>query len=474
MNNRMKWFQIFCALLLTGTLVFASVGKVSAYEVDNDGKVTTNEVIEDDLILAGDRVVMNGTVVGTLIATGANVTINGKVDGDVFAFGQNVTIGQGAQIDGNLFTGAQVVTVAGKVMGSFFSGTMSTILESTASIDRNLYFGGYSLSIAEQAQVKKDLAAGGYQVIQAGTVGRDVKADVGAYQLLGEIGRNFNVVVSEPGQSPSNDPSTSFFPQSNMPETLGTGLTIASTAKIGGDLSYTSQVPQASAIQAIPGGTTVYKTPVPDANQNQEDQTSLRYRTKKFFEEGFGKTIVNMVRNFISLFIVGVLALWLIPGSVKAVDETIRSKPLPSIGYGIVVYLVGGAALAVAVLVIIAVALLIGLISFGGLGSITFWSGSAVWLSALTAFTFLCMFAGKVVLVTSAGKWIIQKLNNGKAVNSFLALFLGSIFYVIVRAIPGFGFLVAIALSLAGLGAIWMVLRRSNFLRPAPAVVEAK
>ena len=474
MTNRMKWINVFFVLLLTVTLAFSSVRNVSAYEMDNDGKVKANEVIEDDLLLAGDRVVMNGTVMGTLITSGANITINGKVDGDVFAFGQSVTIGPGAQIDGNLFTGAQEVTVAGKIAGSLFSGSMSTTLESTAAVDRNVYFGGYSLLIAEQAQVTKDLAAGGYQVILGGKVGRDVNADVGAFQLSGEIGRNFNVAVSEPGQNPSNDPSSSFFPQSNMPETIGTGLTIASTAKIGGDLTYTSQIPQTSAIQATPGGTTVYKTPVPDANKNQEDQTTLSYRTKKFFDHGIGKTIVNMVRNFISLFIVGALALWLIPGTVKSIEDTIRAKPLPSVGYGTVVYLVGGAALGVAVLVVISVALLIGLISFGGLGSITFWTGSAVWLSALTGFTFLCMFAGKVVLVTALGKLIIQKLNNGATANLFLALFIGSLLYVIIRAIPGFGFLVAIALSLAGLGAIWMVLRQSKLFKPSPVVVETK
>jgi len=56
--------------------------------------------VDDDVILNGNAVVMDGVVNGSLLASGNTVTINGTVNGDVIALGSQVTIGTKAVITG--------------------------------------------------------------------------------------------------------------------------------------------------------------------------------------------------------------------------------------------------------------------------------------------------------------------------------------------------------------------------------------
>jgi hypothetical protein len=452
MNTSTKWISSIIVVLLVGTLLFGSATKAQAYVVDNTGRVESDEVIDDDVLLFNNSVLMNGKVNGTLVAGGQDVVLNGTVTGDAILMGRTITIGQNAVIQGNLFTGAQVVNISGKVLGSVFSGSMSTVVKDSADVTRNFYFGGYSLDIAQGASIQKDLAAGGYQVIQDGTVERDVNADVGAYQLTGTVGRNFSVTVSSPSQ---NKPATpmSFGSQADMPATINTGLTIAESAKIGGNLNYTSTIPQDNTIQSKPAGTVIFSTPVPQSGQTASQQPDRQFRN--YFAVGFGKGLVNMARNLISIYLIGVLALWLVPGVVKKMADTVEQKPLPSAGYGSLVFIVGWAGAFAAGLAIVALAIILGIISLGGLGGITFWTGTTLLTAFLTAFVLMINLGSKVVIAYLVGNWLLQKMTKQTETNRFVALLLGVVIYVLLRAIPVFGWLIAMIVILLGLGAAW-------------------
>jgi UDP-3-O-[3-hydroxymyristoyl] glucosamine N-acyltransferase len=106
-----KLFGVFLAL----TIVFTAVGTVQATEIYPNGIIPVGVTVDDDVILNGNAVVMDGVVNGLLLASGNTVTINGTVNGDVIALGSQVTIGTKAVITGNLFAGAQSVTLDGQV-----------------------------------------------------------------------------------------------------------------------------------------------------------------------------------------------------------------------------------------------------------------------------------------------------------------------------------------------------------------------
>ncbi len=432
---------------------FVAVKPVQAYEYDQNGQVEVGEVINDDLILVGQQVVMEGTINGLLLSSAQDIVINGTVNGDAFLFGQTVTIGEGGVIKGNLFTGAQTVNNDGRVEGSVFSGTMATILKDSSFVGRNVYFGGYSLEILKGAEVGKDLAAGGYQVILNGKVDRDVNVSVGALEINGTVGRNVDAVVGDPSVA-NHAP---YISQANMPETINPGLHVSDGARIMGNLNYTSAIPQRGQIEGQPAGIVNYRTPVPG---DKHDVRTVRPQkdTFDFFAAGVGKIFTGMARNFISIFLLGALALWLIPSVLKSITETIRTRPLPSAGYGILVYILGWVGAGISVLVIITVTIILAFISLGGLAGFAFWSGTSALVVFLTFFGMMISLGSKVLVSYLVGHWIMRQFTKNTNVNPYLSLLLGVIVYTLLRAIPVFGWLVAAVVIVIGLGATWLYL----------------
>ncbi len=461
-----NWHSYVLLALLVLSISFVAVQPVQAYEIDTDGRVDEGEVINDDLILAQENVIMEGTINGLLLASAQNVIINGTVNGDAFIFGQNVTIGEGAVIQGNLFTGAQTVVVSGKVEGSVFSGSMATTFKNPALVSRNVYFGGYSLEILQGAEVNKDVAAGGYQVIVSGNINRDLNADVGALKINGRIGRNVSAVVAEPSDGTSSAP---YIPQQNIPMTLNPGLHIAEDAEIGGNLSYTSIVPQDSAIKSTPSGSVIYMTPVPD-KADKPEKVSEKPQTSNRILVQIGKTIKDMGKNFVSLSILGALALWLIPGLFTSFVQTLKTKPWQSAGIGILTYILTWIAVGLAVLVVISITVLLAFITLGGLSGLFFWSGTAVILTYLIVFGMMVALGSKVIVSFLVGKWILSQFVKDQPVNPYASLLLGVVIYTLLRAIPFFGGVLALVVTAFGLGAAAYYI--INRLQKKPELVD--
>ena len=202
MNIKNRFINLAILTSLVIMLAFGVTQPVQAFETNNNGRIARDVVIDDDLLIAANSVVIDGTVNGMVLAAGNDIIINGTVNGDVLAGASSVTVSEGAVITGNLFTGAQTVVVNGRVDGSVLSGVMSLVFNSKSSVGRNVYFGGYNLETKSGAKIGQDLAAGGYQVILDGEIARDVKAAVAAFKLNGSIGRNADIQVEKPGPGP--------------------------------------------------------------------------------------------------------------------------------------------------------------------------------------------------------------------------------------------------------------------------------
>lgn len=451
-----KTNRIFNYIVLTGMLVLLVFGvaqPVAAFETNNNGRIAEGEVIDDDLFISAEKVAMNGTVNGVLFASGNRVNINGTVNGDVFAVGSTVTIGENAKISGNLFVGAQTVEVNGEVNGSVFTGGMSLTLMEKAVVGRNVFFGGFNFETKPGSVINRDVAAGGYQLILGGEVARDVKADSAAFKLDGTIGRNAQIQVEKPGSAESMPYAGPWSPQSSNIEMINPGLYIGEGASIGGDLVYTSPVDQSNALESTPQGSTVFQTPVPSEEETRKPSTNIK------FQSGIYKTLKKMAANFISLMALGALALWLIPLTVKGVSASLSSKPMASLGYGFLINLVGWIAPFFAFALIIVLAIILGLVSFGGLGGFVFSVGSASLLMAFTIFMTLASWGSKIVLIYLTGRFILEKMFKQVDANRFLFLLIGVAIYVLFRAVPLFGWLMDVFITFFGLGAMWLYFR---------------
>lgn len=438
-------FGFIVAVLLA--LLIGSTHPVYASEIIEDGKIESGETINDDVFLSGDHVVMDGTVNGLLFAAGETVTIHGTVNGDVLAFGNSVTLAPGAKVEGNIFLGARTASIEGEVLGSLFGGSASLLLGEGAAIGRNLYYGGYNIEAAAGSSIAQDAFIGGYQALLHGEAGRDVFIGAGALELTGSVGRNLTAEVG----SATNVYRPFFFDQEDLPDAVEPGLRISENATIGGKLVYTSEVDQQETIQAEPAGGMVYQTPVPEENENAatpSDSIRVRYPALGW--------MISFIRDLVTLLAFGALALWLIPSALQYTANQARIQPGQSAGYGLLAIFSGYFSGLVALVVILLLGILLGLLSLGGLIAPVYGIGFSALAFILAIFSFLISTGSKLVVAYLVGLLLIERAAPQVQNRPLWAMISGIAIYVLISFIPLVGFLIAIAATLIGMGAMWL------------------
>jgi cytoskeletal protein CcmA (bactofilin family) len=453
-NHRTLWRRLLLALGLVFVLAATGVQTARALEVDKDGVVAEGEVINDDLVLADTTVDMAGTVNGTLITGATNVTIRGTVNGDVITGGSNVTVT--GTVKGNLFVAGGNITVNGNVENSVFFAGNSLVLGPNAKISGNLYAAGFSMELQSGSSIGRDVAAAGYQVLLDGTVGRDVHASMGAFEVSGTIDRNVSVVIAEPSQNERQITAMQYIPFGQVTRMLPPGLHIASKAQIAGKLDYYSGVEQPSGIQSSPTGGVQYHYRAPENNTSSAEIIVSRTVNTGAIFLGY---VFNVVREFLTLVLLGALAVWLIPTFLTRTAGTLRDKPLPSLGWGLLVLIVGVIALILAGITVFLLGLAVGVVTLFGLMGVVYGIGfSAIGLAG-AIFLALAQFGSKLVVALLIGDVILRLIRKDYSVSVFWPLLLGILLLTIVNAIPILGILVSLFAILFGSGAIWLVFR---------------
>ncbi len=104
----------------------------------------TGSVVEDDLYVAGDSAVINGTVDGDLAVFGETVTIEGIISGDLYAFGSKVDIL--GSVYGNIYAFGSEVSIEGTAGSSVFVASMLVDLDADVATDVNIASGTAKIS----------------------------------------------------------------------------------------------------------------------------------------------------------------------------------------------------------------------------------------------------------------------------------------------------------------------------------------
>lgn len=166
-----------------GVSLLAAVGIGSAalatwspnFVASGDSAVVAKEAThQGSLYVAGEEIVIDGTVTGTVYCAGSTVTINGSVEGDVLCAAQKIVING---------TVAQDVRVAGQYVD--INGT----------VDGSLSAFGQDIRLASESTIGDDINGAGQQVNLGGTVGRDVVLGVQSLTVGGQIQGNVDVAV---------------------------------------------------------------------------------------------------------------------------------------------------------------------------------------------------------------------------------------------------------------------------------------
>lgn len=416
------WGRTALGLVLGGLLVFGLTR--SAWAADFRGGdnviISADEVIDDDLFVSGNRVEVDGTVKGDLFASAQEVIVNGEVEGSLFITGQTLKVN--GQVGGSVYGGGYALTIGREV-----------------KIGRNLYFGGFSLTTEKSSTIGRSLYAGDYQTILDGEVANDVQVGGGALELNGIVGGDVKGEVGGPDQ-PSPPPFMPNFPGS-VPM-VATGLRVGENAEIGGDLDV--QVAQAVEVDV---GSSI----------------------SRFFQS----VLRQRLGEFIALLLVGGLLLYFWPNIVQRASVEAQERPLPSAGWGCLVTLLFPIGVIIVGAIVVILAILGGLITFGQLfGDILGLGGTTLGL-VVAVFSLVVSIVTKAIVAFLGGRLILTRLASQMKPGwwlNFASLALGAIIYEILRVIPFLGWIVSIIVVLVGLGAIYVVLRQ--MMRPPPPPPE--
>jgi len=407
--------------LLGVVLLVALLGATPALAADRrSGEavvIGANEVIADDLYVAANTIIIDGTIQGDLLAVGATVTINGTVEGDVLAAAQAVVINGTVRDD---------VRVAG----------MAIQFGPNAQIGDDVLGGANSIEQQAGSTFGGDAYLGGSQALLAGTTRGSVEGGFAALEIRGTVGGDVTVDVGDRDTmlvtpwSPGMGVAT---------PAVRSGLTVADGATIGGTLHYTApQDGQIGSAAQVANGIT--RTPTP---------TAAAAVVSPY------QGLIDGLRRYVTLFAIGLFLLWLAPTWIGGLGTTVRRRPLATIGWGTVGFAGTIVLLGLIPLVAILLMVLFGWLTLGGLAGITFVLGTAAFSTVLTGFTLLVSYLVQIIVGLLVGRWLLGLIQPRWAEGRAAPLALGLALYVVLRTIPGLGILTALIVTLLGVGALW-------------------
>jgi hypothetical protein len=367
-------------------------------------------------IVGGDTVPAGTTLDDDVVLFGETVTIDGDVNGNVYALGGTVTVN--GKVDGSLYAIGQQVQVNGEVTDGVYGTALELTFGPAGKVGRNVAFLGLSVGMPKGSTIGRDLTGVFILGAQfAGNVERDTTAVIGPLEVVRLIIRLFDI-QAPPFLAPQ-------------------------TAKPGG-------MKLAAPVEYNP------------AQQSSVDAIVLQ------------KWLISMVREYIGLLLIGLLAIWLFPGHLRRWGEKLKKEPFSSLGLGLAAIIVGSVGLALLWALIIAIALGIGRIGFSGLGTMFGLLGFFGVSTAGAIFFVIVMYISKIIFAFQAGFLILKRYDRKSFWFRLGVLALGLLIYVLLAAIPFIGWAWSVVVILLGTGAVFLVFNDDRrFEKQAEEILSA-
>jgi hypothetical protein len=440
-TKRTRWLMAGGAILVLVVLMLAlATPALAGKTITEDNVVVGDE--SDDVYAFGQTVTVEGTVEGDVIAFAQTVTVNGTITGDLIAAGSGVIVNGEVQDDARL-------AGYGVELGS----------DATIGDDANL--AGYSVYARDGSQIGGDAFFGAFQALLDGDVAGDLLGGANSVQIGGQVGGDADLSVGEPGDAPPFMGGWNVEGAPPIPS-VPPGLTIEG-GEVVGDLTYSSTVPSDVPADTV-GGELTFQLEEAEGVEEAPPPTPA--------EVALGK-VLDFVRLFATLVVVGLLMMWLTPKVLEGTAAIIRERWLPSLGWGFLGYAVAFGGLPLLFVVVIALAVLFGIVTLGGLSTAIVFTGIAGEFNLVLIFVLITSWVAKAVIGYLLGKLIFRPPTD-QFKDNWLPMVVGVLIVAVLRSIPVLGWLVGLAAALFGLGALVLYLRGKWFpAKPAPAAEPA-
>jgi hypothetical protein len=419
------------SLIVALTLAVALVNPVLAFGSlsGQDVVIPKGEVINDDLYVSAANFTLEGTINGDLFVVAQAITINGVVDGGLFAAGQTIVIN-------------------GIVKGSTRIAGAALYAGGSSELGKDLLAAGASLETRNGGQIGRDLAFVGGQARLGGDVSRNAFISTNGLEILGRVGGNVTASVGSPGQNNSSTGMT-YFSNSGIPvPPVPPGLTIDPTARISGNLYYTSM-----AALPIPGGVVAGQVFHTMPSQAGTGTIAVQHPS-------IGKNALNwfvrFLRNLAVLILLGLLVAWLFPKWLKNAAGELQTRPWWGLLWGAVSFPVLMVVVVTILFLVILLSVVFSLLTLWSLSGLVVAFGLLGLFVLVFGFILAAAYFVKIVVGDLLGKLILNAFHPDLGKHKIWRLLLGLFVVAFIVGLPFIGWLFAMAMSLFGLGALWM------------------
>lgn len=402
-------------ILMGGIFSLVSPAQAQGISINVTDSIASGETVENDALLVGTTVKVDGDVVGDVFAFGSSVQVNGDVAG-------------------SLFTGGQNVVINGSVGGTVYVSAVTLELGAEAALSNNIYFLGADVTTEQGSVIERDLVLASMGANLSGDIGRNTVGMIGPWALF----QWFMELIGRPVY----EPQAALFDSGSANRVLDQTII------------FSSLVPR---LDGLLPGSVVHAGP---ARSTQGDL--LAQSTSGVDTERVTGWLRDIVIEFITLLVFGLLGIWLFAPFLNRSGEKLEKKPLQSTGIGLLGIVISVALIGVVVLVAVLI-LMLGV----GLGALGLWDlawavwgvgfsglGLAFWLSLL-----FVSYGTKVIVIFLVGTLILRRLAPKSLKYKILPLLLGLVIFVLLAWLPYFGWVVAVVVNALGLGAAWLAYR---------------
>lgn len=374
---------ITLVLLILGISLFSGgiAANASSVQTKNNVFIGADQISDGTLYAAGQTVTMAGTVHGDFFCAGQTVDVVGTVDGDIICAAQQLNIK--GKVGGNVRLAGQQVTIASDVHGS------ATVF-------------GQTVNFEQQSKIGGDLTLGAQAATLSGIIGRDIAGSAQSVRISGTVGRDIRLEVDK--------------------------LALSSTAKINGDLTYTSNTDATVEQGSVITGAAV---------RNQPTQES-----KPAAQNSFLAALVAELYWFIALLLMGVAVMLFKPRLLARTAERIRVEPGAVVGWGLL------GVLAPPLVILLLMITLVGLP-----------------LALLVGVVWAAMLLLSVMLTGHAvGRLLLDliKLKANEGWQQFLGLMLGLLVLLALSLIPFVGPAAKVLAIVFGVGSLLSMAKRGS------------
>lgn len=187
-----------CKIMLLAITFMLFCHTAAAYTtIESSDTVVIDDVIDDDVIVAGGMIIIDGTINGDVIVAGGTVEINGNIEEDLIVAAGDVEIN--GKVGDDLRVASGTLTIYGEIGDDVISFAGETFLADVGYIGGDLSAGSGEITI--MGGVNGNVEASGKEINIEGNIGEDADLNAEKITISHEASIAGNLDYSSPSET---------------------------------------------------------------------------------------------------------------------------------------------------------------------------------------------------------------------------------------------------------------------------------